>query len=59
MQTLFRLKTRMIDVKDNFGSSNTNNKSCFLFRETQQHLLQFPEIKLRTKNYNIMVVQIT
>ena len=53
MRTLFQLRTRMIDVKGNFSSAHTNNmwcKLCHLFIETQQHLLECPEIRLRTKN---------
>ena len=43
----------MVDVKDNFSAGNTNNlwcKLCSLFKETQQHLLECPEIGHRTKN---------
>ena len=53
IQTLFSLRTRMVDVKGNFSSGNTDNlwcKLCSLFKETQQHLLECPEIRLRTKN---------
>ena len=53
MRTLFQLRTRMMDVKGNFSSAHTNNmwcKLCHLFIETQQHLLECPEIRLRTKN---------
>ena len=53
IQTLFSLRTRMVDVKDNFSSGHAENmwcKLCFLFKETQQHLLECPEIRLRTKN---------
>ena len=37
-QTLFSLRTRMVDVKDNFSSGKTNNlwrKLCSLFKKTQ------------------------
>ena len=54
IQTLFSLRTRMVDVKDNFSSGNTDNlwcKLCSLFKETQQHLLECPEIRLRTKTW--------
>ena len=53
MRTLFQLRTRMIDVKGNFSSAHTNNmwsKLLHLFIETQQHLLECPEIRLRTRN---------
>ena len=55
----------MIDVKDNFKSTNRNNmwcKTCQLFIETQQHLIDCPEIRIKTKpimkhnelNYNMI-----
>ena len=53
VQTLFKLRTRMIDVKGNFSSAHTNNmwcKLCLLFTETQQHLLECPVLRLKTKN---------
>ena len=53
VQTLFCLRSRMIDVKANFSSANTDNmwcKLCHLFTETQRHLLECPVIKSRTKN---------
>ena len=43
----------MVDVKGNFSSAHSNNmwcKLCFLFPETQQHLLECPVLKIRTKN---------
>ena len=52
VKTLFQLRTRMIDVKGNFSSAHTNNmwcKLCNLFTETQQHLLECPELRMRTK----------
>ena len=52
VRTLFQLRTRMIDVKGNFSSAHTNNmwcKLCNLFTETQQHLLECPELRMRTK----------
>ena len=48
IQTLFKLKTQMINVKQNFKSSNTNNmwcRTCFLFSETQEHLYACGEIR--------------
>ena len=53
VQTLFSLRSRMIDVKANFPSTNQDNlwcKLCFLFPETQQHLLECPEVRIRTKH---------
>ena len=38
----------MIDIKENFKSSHTNNmwcKTCSLFTETQQHLVDCQSIK--------------
>ena len=49
VQTLFKLRTRMIDVKENFKSANRNNMWCktsHLFTETQQHLIDCPELRL-------------
>jgi hypothetical protein len=53
VKILFKLRTRMIDVKGNFSSCYTNNmwcKLCNLFTETQQHLLECPVLRIRTKN---------
>lgn len=53
VQTLFQLRTRMVDVKGNFSSAHSNNmwcKLCLLFTETQQHLLECPVLRIRTKN---------
>ena len=50
IQTLFKLRNRMIDVKDNFKTSHKNNtwcRNCYLFRETQQHLVDCPAIRRR------------
>ena len=41
IQTLFKLKTEMINVKNNFKSSHIENmwcRTCQLFSETQEHL---------------------
>ena len=40
----------MIDVKENFKTSYTKNawcRTCFLFKETQHHLLDCPPIRSR------------
>ena len=53
VQILFQLRTRMVDVKGNFSSAHSNNmwcKLCLLFVETQQHLLECPVLRIRTKN---------
>ena len=42
VQTLFKLRTRMIDVKENFKTANNDNLWCIvchIFSETQQHLM--------------------
>ena len=52
VKTLFRLKTRMVDVKENYKNANTNNmwcKLCHLFVETQQHLLECPVLRAELK----------
>ena len=41
IQTLLKLKTRMISVKNNFKAANIHNmwcQTCVLFTETQEHL---------------------
>ena len=45
-QLLFKLRSRTLDVKNNFPGQNRNPwcTSCGLFQETQSHLLQCPEI---------------
>ena len=48
VQTLYKLRNRMINIKENNKSSYTENswcRTCFLFRETQSHLLQCPPIR--------------
>ena len=48
VQNLYKLRNNMIDVKENFKSSHTNNmwcKTCSLFTETQQHLVDCQSIK--------------
>ena len=45
-QLLFKLRSKTLDVKHNFGGPKTNPwcTSCGLFVETQSHLLQCPEL---------------
>ena len=51
-QLLFKLRSKTLDVKENFKglSNNLWCTSCGLFRETQGHLLQCPEL-VSTLNY--------
>ena len=52
VQTLFKLRTRMVDVKQNFKHGQEENmwcKLCHLFVETQQHLLECPVIRSELK----------
>ena len=45
-QLLFKLRSRTIDVKENFKGMHKSPwcVCCGLFKETQSHLLQCPEI---------------
>ena len=45
-QLLFKLRSRTLDVKQNFKNQNQNPwcTSCGLFQETQGHLLQCPPL---------------
>ena len=45
-QLLFKLRSKTLDVKQNFKGQNKNPwcSSCGLFQETQSHLLQCPEL---------------
>ena len=45
-QLLFRLRSKTLDVKQNFKGNNNNPWciSCGLFQETQSHLLQCPKL---------------
>ena len=53
-QLLFKLRSKTLDVKSNFGSSNEDQWciSCGLSKETQGHLLQCP-LLVRTLRYLI------
>ena len=48
-ELLFRLRSKTIDVKENFRNAYLNNdmlcQLCKLFRCTQSHVLQCPELK--------------
>ena len=53
IQTLHKLKYRMINVKKNFSSKYKDNIWCrtfFLFPETQQHLTVCPILKTKLTN---------
>ena len=53
VQVLYKLRNKMLDVKQNFGSYHKENmwcKTCFLFTESQQHLLQCSAIVNKLKN---------
>ena len=52
VQNLFKLRNSMIDVKDNFKSSYTDNmwcRLCMLFSETQIHLINCSIIRKKLK----------
>ena len=53
VQVLYKLRNQMIDVKQNFGSLYRENmwcRTCFLFQESQEHLLQCGAILSKLKN---------
>ena len=53
VQTLFKLRTRMVQVKANFANGHKDDmwcRLCLLFSETQQHLLECPVIRANLKN---------
>ena len=54
-QLLFRLRSKTLNVKQNFEKQHTNNlcQTCRLFPETQSHLLQCPEIAPKLKLLNL------
>jgi hypothetical protein len=65
VQTLYKLRNIMIDLKENLRSYHMDNlwcRSCFLFPESQSHLLQCPPIvrklshlvDLKTIDYNMI-----
>ena len=52
VQNLYKLRNSMIDVKENFKSSHENNmwcRTCSMFRETQQHLIDCSAIRERVR----------
>ena len=54
-QLLFKLRSRTLDVKQNFPGQHGNPwcSSCFLFQETQGHLLQCPKLVTKLKYLNL------
>ena len=53
VKLLYKLRNYMIDVKLNFGSMHKENpwcRTCFMVKETQQHLLNCPVIIKRLEN---------
>ena len=65
VQTLYKLRNRMLDVKCNRKSFYTQNlwcRTCFLFPESQQHLMQCitlvdrlkDSINFQTLDYNMI-----
>ena len=53
VKTLFKLRTRMVEVKDNFRNFHIENmwyRLCHLFSENQQHLLEWPVIRGNLKD---------
>ena len=51
VQTLFKIRNGMIDVKENFKSNNENMccRLCLIFRESPQHLLSCSKIREKLK----------
>ena len=54
-QLLFKLRSKTLNVKQNFENQHSNNlcETCMLFPETQSHLLQCPEIAPKLKLINL------
>ena len=59
-QLLFRLRSKTLDVKENFRGMNKNPwcLSCGLFPETQSHLLQCPQLVVCLKYSNLKTSRI-
>ena len=56
IQTLFRLRSRTVNVKDNQKSSFKDNpwcRTCLLFNETQEHILYCSEIRSKVKHLDL------
>ena len=52
VQTLYKIRNSMIDVKENFKSNyeNLSCRVCFIFSESQQHLLDCSIIREKLKD---------
>ena len=58
--TLFKLRSATIDVKDNMSSSFKDRmwcRTCYIFSESQEHLLQCGEIINNLKNVDFSSVK--
>ena len=56
IQTLFRLRSSTVNLKDNHKSSHRENpwfQTCFLFSETQEHILECTPIRNKVKQLNL------
>ena len=56
IRTLFRMRSRTISVKDNQKSSFKDNmwcRTCFLFSETQEHILQCSVLRDKVQHLSI------
>ena len=56
VQTLFRLRSRTVNIKDNQKSTYKDNpwcRTCSLFNETQEHVFQCSEIRTKVKHLNL------
>ena len=57
ISTLFKLRSRTVDVKENNSSSHRDNmwcRTCYLFPESQQHLFQCTEIRSKFQMVDFM-----
>ena len=55
IQTLFKLRSRTIDVKQNIESSNKNMmwcRTCFLYPESQKHFFHCADIRANVEYIN-------
>ena len=60
VQTLFKLRTRTIDVKKNQESSFKDNmwcKTCYLFTESQEHIFECQVIRKKLSFLNFSDVE--
>ena len=60
IRTLFKLRSGTIDVKGNMSSSFKDRmwcRTCFLFSESQEHLFQCAEIRIKLKDVDFSSVK--